>query len=109
MNELTANEYQRLAMRTAGVDKDEWLMNAILGLNGEAGECADLVKKTFFQGHPYNKGALMDEAGDVCWYLALLCSALGTTLEEVMKRNIEKLMRRYPDGFDPERSVNRTE
>lgn len=49
------------------------------------------------------------ELGDVCWYLALAADAIGFDLESVMQMNLEKLRARYPDGFDPERSVNRVE
>ena len=41
------------------------------------------------------------------WYLAEIADALGVTLEDIARRNIDKLRKRYPDGFDPERSINR--
>ena len=108
---MTLNEYQTEAMRTAsGVTaaSDENLMlNGAMGLNGEAGECIDIVKKYFFQGHDMDKDKLVKELGDVCWYLAISAEALGVTLEEVMQRNVDKLLERYPDGFDPEKSVHR--
>ena len=108
-DKLTANDYQRMAMRTAGeyeTDYDQ-LRNAAYGLNGEAGEVIDLLKKHEFQGHDLPKEKLIDECGDVLWYCALLADALGFTLEAVMNRNIDKLRRRYPDGFDKSRSINR--
>lgn len=106
---LTANDYQRMAMRTAGDKNEDYLVNAIMGLCGEVGECADIIKKHLFQGHDLNKEKLIDEASDVCWYVALLATALGVTLEEIMLHNIEKLKKRYPDGFDKSRSINREE
>lgn len=108
---LTANDYQRMAMRTSGeYDSDyDMLRNAVYGLNGEAGEVIDLLKKHEFQGHDLCWEKLVDEAGDVCWYLALLASALGVSLETIMQKNVEKLMKRYPDGFDKSRSINRVE
>ena len=108
-DKLTANDYQRMAMRTAGeydTDYDQ-LRNAAYGLNGEAGEVIDLLKKHEFQGHDLPDEKLIDECGDVLWYCALLADALGFTLEEVMNRNIDKLRKRYPDGFDKARSINR--
>lgn len=108
---LTANDYQRMAMRTSGDYNSDYdmLRNAVYGLNGESGEVIDILKKHEFQGHLFDRDKIIDEAGDVCWYLALLASALGITLEEIMKRNIEKLVNRYPEGFDKARSINRVE
>ena len=108
-DKLTANDYQRMAMRTAGeyeTDYDQ-LRNAVYGLNGEAGEVIDLLKKHEFQGHDLPDEKLIDECGDVLWYCALLADALGFSLEAVMNRNIDKLRKRYPDGFDKNRSINR--
>ena len=108
---LTVNDYQRMAMRTAGEYKSQYdmLRNAVYGLNGESGEVIDIMKKHEFQGHSFDRDKIIDEAGDVCWYLALLASALDVTLEEIMQRNIEKLIKRYPEGFDKARSINRAE
>lgn len=105
---MTASEYQRLAMRTARADC-RTLSNVGLGLAGEAGEVADLIKKHLHQGHELNVSDMVDELGDVAWYLALGCEILGVNLGTVMERNIEKLRRRYPEGFDSERSRNREE
>jgi NTP pyrophosphatase (non-canonical NTP hydrolase) len=80
-----------------------------MGLNGEAGECIDLLKKHLFQGHKLDKDKLTEELGDVLWYCAELACGLSVTLEEVAQRNIEKLKKRYPEGFDAERSINREE
>ena len=104
---LTANDYQRMSLRTAGEDKTKWLDNSIMGLCGEVGECADIVKKHRFQGHELDREKLKDELSDVCWYVSLLASALDFTLEEVMNHNIEKLKKRYPNGFSKERSIHR--
>lgn len=112
---LTANDYQRAAMRTAsGMQYTMFddpnkglLLNGVMGLNGEAGECIDIVKKALFQGHEVDREHLIEELGDCAWYLAVSCQALGVTLEECLNRNVEKLMKRYPDGFDKSRSINR--
>lgn len=108
-DKLTANDYQRMAMRTAGEYETNYdqLRNAAYGLNGEAGEVIDLLKKHEFQGHDLPDEKLIDECGDVLWYCALLADALGFSLEAVMNRNIDKLRKRYPDGFDKARSINR--
>ena len=105
---MKANEYQKAALRTASSKKPkDLILNGTLGLAGESGEVADHIKKHLFQGHELDKENLINELGDICWYIAIMAEGLGYTLEEVMKLNIEKLMKRYPDGFDRERSINR--
>lgn len=108
---MHVDEYQRLAMRTlaAGLSPRERLTNAALGLNGEAGEFADTVKKHLFHGHLLDRDALIKELGDVLWYVALACETLDISLGAVMAANIEKLRRRYPEGFSSERSQQRSE
>lgn len=103
--------YQHLTGRTdpyAQGTRDA-LCNGALGLVGEAGEVAELVKKHLFHGHALDRQALMAELGDVLWYVARLAAALGISLGDVAALNIDKLQRRYPDGFSPERSRNRPE
>lgn len=106
---MTFNEYQRLAMRTSNPDlsRDEHIINGVLGLNGEGGEAADLVKKHKYQGHELNKARIIKELGDCLWYIAETATALDVALDDLAWENILKLEARYPDGFDSERSVNR--
>lgn len=123
---MLINEYQTLAMRTNDELNTTRIMNALenfvlvpgspdtgdllngaLGLTGEAGEVADIIKKHIFHGHDLDTDALIKEIGDVCWYIALLCTAIGESMESVMKKNIEKLKTRYPEGFSSEASINR--
>ena len=109
---MTANDYQKAALRTAsGMNYEHhgMLMNGALGLCGESGEVADLVKKATFQGHELDVAHVAEELGDVAWYLAVSAHAIGYTLDEILKMNVEKLKARYPDGFDSERSIHRPE
>lgn len=108
---MNANEYQRLAMRTADPtqSRERRLLNAALGMCGEAGEFADSIKKGEFHDHPLDLPELEKELGDVLWYIAQACEALGLDMNAVMTTNIEKLRRRYPAGFSSERSRNREE
>ena len=106
---MTINEYQKLAMRTANKDTCHHLLNGVLGLCGESGEVADLVKKATFQGHELNHEHVAKELGDIAWYLALSATAIGYDLETVMQMNIDKLRKRYPEGFDAKRSLYREE
>lgn len=106
---MTVNEYQRLAMTTLNpaLDKKDVLINGVMGLCGESGEAIDIVKKHLAQGHGLDREALIKELGDIAWYLAETAYALDVPLEEVLQRNIDKLKKRYPEGFDAARSVNR--
>ena len=106
---MTINEYQRLALRTLNpeLDRRDVLINGVMGLCGEAGEAIDLVKKHLAQGHPLDAARLAAELGDVAWYLAETAHAIGYDLETVLRMNIEKLERRYPQGFSAEQSIHR--
>ena len=105
---MTLAEYQALAQRTSHAGKrSDKLENAFLGLAGECGEVCDIVKKALFQGHALDRAGLIEEAGDVLWYLAELAAGLGVSLEDMAVQNVMKLRRRYPNGFDAGRSRNR--
>ena len=106
---MEANEYQRLAMTTLNpaLEKRDVLINSVMGLCGEAGEAIDIVKKWMAQGHELDKDRLAKELGDIAWYLAEAATALDMSLEEILRANIEKLQKRYPQGFDTERSQTR--
>lgn len=107
---LTLNDYQHMARRTAGTKRNyEKMEEALFGLAGEVGELCDHYKKHKHQGHVLSYDHMAEEAGDVMWYLAEIADALGLTLEDIARRNIDKLRKRYPEGFDPERSRNREE
>ena len=106
---MNMNDYQLSAMRTAnGMDKRyPMILNGVLGLNGESGECADIVKKHLFQGHELDENHLAEELGDMLWYIAVTAFSIGYDLDEIAQMNVDKLYKRYPNGFDAERSVNR--
>jgi NTP pyrophosphatase (non-canonical NTP hydrolase) len=105
---MTFDEYQANAQRTSSTKtKPDKLLNGVMGLNGEAGECIDIVKKHLFQGHELDEDNLIDEISDVLWYCAELASGLGVSLGDIAQHNVDKLVKRYPDGFSAERSINR--
>ena len=109
---MTINEYQAAALRTAQTDKflaSDLLLNSALGLCGESGEVADLVKKHRFQGHGLDFDHIAKELGDIAWYLAVGAYAIGFDLESIFRMNKEKLEARYPDGFSTDRSLHRAE
>ena len=107
---MRASDYQMLASRTINkkLYLDEMEMHAILGMASEVGELQGLYQKEF-QGHEFEIDHIIEELGDCMWYIALTATAVGTTMEEVMERNIEKLKKRYPDGFSIMDSINRIE
>lgn len=106
---MTINEYQKLAMTTLNpqLDKKDVLINGVMGLCGESGEVIDIVKKHLAQGHELDRDKIIKELGDVAWYMAEIATVLDVELEEVLAQNIEKLKKRYPDGFDVEKSIHR--
>ena len=110
MTIMTINEYQYAALRSAQTDNltaNELLLNSALGLCGESGEVADLVKKHRFQGHDLDLDHVAKELGDISWYLAVGAYAIGLDLESIFRMNKEKLEARYPDGFSTDRSLHR--
>lgn len=106
---MTINEYQQLAMTTLNpeLDKKDVLINGVMGLCGESGEAIDIVKKWLAQGHDLDREKLARELGDIAWYLAETAYALEIPLEEILQANIDKLKKRYPEGFDARRSIDR--
>ena len=108
---MTVNEYQREAMRTLNpaLDKKDVLINSVMGLCGESGEAIDIVKKWLAQGHDLDKAKLAKELGDIAWYLAEASTALEMPLEDIFAANIEKLRKRFPEGFSAEASQVRAD
>lgn len=109
-----SNLLSRMTELEASTDADvPRLLTAAFGMSAEAGEFTEVVKKILLQGKPYteeNEFHLKRELGDICWYIAQACMALGTNFEEVLQMNYEKLSARYPEGtFDVYRSENRVE
>ena len=83
------------------------LLHASTGLCTEAGELQDVLKRHIFYGTPIDKVNLMEEAGDMMWYLAVLCDALDISIEDAMDKNIAKLRKRYGHKFTEAAAVNR--
>lgn len=106
---MNTEYYAHEAMRTYNLAHrpQAQLIIAALGLAGESGEVADHVKKMLAQGHDLDTQHVAKELGDILWYVVLACDAINVPLGNVMQMNIDKLRKRYPDGFDAERSRNR--
>ena len=106
---MEVNEYQKLAMTTLNpeLNKRDVLINSVMGLCGESGEAIDIVKKWMAQGHELDKEHLAKELGDIAWYLAEAATALEIPLEDILQANIDKLKKRYPEGFQTDKSLIR--
>ena len=132
---MNANKYQKLAMRTNDWKASDRLIrkmqeydmkfsseqsnkesvdiggifNACLGLSGEVGEFNDMIKKWVFHEKELDMEHAKKEAGDILWYVVMLCESFGWNMEEIMQMNVDKLKARYPEGFDVERANHRAE
>lgn len=113
---MDTSEYQKKAARTL-VDRPEFAISDVeimliwtsIGLAGEAGEVAEQVKKGVFHQHGINEQKLKKELGDALWYLAGICTVMGFDMGEIMQQNIDKLIERYPNGFNSEDSIKRVD
>lgn len=110
---MTLNQYQTEAMRTASgvtaASEENLMLNGAMGLNGEAGEVIDILKKHIFQGHKLDTEHIAKELGDCLWYIAVCAKGAGYTLDEIAEINKAKLRKRYPEGFEADKSLHRAE
>lgn len=120
---MNPNDYQKLALVTdpdredmgvtARVIKarltvdDGRLLHAVMGLVTETGELMDALKRKLIYGKGIDRVNVMEECGDLLWYIALALDACDYTIEEAMERNITKLKKRYPDGYSDTNALNR--
>lgn len=107
---MDIKEYYKAAKRTMNPDLTwEQLKNhALHGIASECGEIHGLYQKTY-QGHEITKERVIDEIGDLCWFIMELCYAEHIDPEAMLEYNVDKLVTRFPDGFSIERSVHRKE
>lgn len=107
---MLGNEYQELAARTIDKTKSSYEIenHALHGMVGEIGELHSLYQKSY-QGHVFDADHAKKECGDLLWFIAEYCTTNGWLLEDVMQMNVDKLKARYPEGFDPEKSLHRKE
>ena len=113
---MTPNEYQELAGRTCLpsyiklttiVPNKQHMLHAHLGMSSEVGEVGDALKKHFVYGQNMDYTNIVEECGDVMWYVSLMLEACGTSMEDCMKQNIDKLRIRYPEKFTEELASKR--
>ena len=119
---VTLDNYQHLSERTSATattkGRDECidvvgrqtqirLLHGAMGLCTEAGELQDTLKKHIFYDADLDKGNIIEECGDVLWYVAEILNALNMPMQDVMQKNIDKLAVRYPEKFVSKNALNR--
>jgi len=104
----TFEKYQRDARRSGNPKESmhNQLIKISMGLISETGEVIEHIKKHLFLGHELNNDYLTKELGDVLWHLAILSDIIKVPLEEIAQKNINKLLNRYLNGFNAEKSIN---
>ena len=102
---MDLKEYQELAKKTAKIfdNKEKEILTWGLGITGEAGDVASCIKKTFAHNNNQEAG-IRENLGDTLWYSAMICNFFGWNFDEVLEENVEKLKKRYPQGFTTEKA-----
>jgi NTP pyrophosphatase (non-canonical NTP hydrolase) len=100
---MDLKEYQKLCKSTANTyeDKEKEIFTWGLGLIGEAGDAIGCIKKTYSQGEDQVQG-IRENLGDIMWYIAMICNYYDWDMNDVLKENVDKLKKRYPNGFTEE-------
>ena len=98
MSEL--KDYQELCKKTAKKfeSTEKEILTWGLGITGEAGDVASCIKKTYAHDNDQRAG-IRENLGDTMWYMAMICNFYGWNMDDVLKENIDKLKKRYPEGF----------
>ena len=106
---MNFQDYQQQAKRTlkCTMTDEQLICNLVFGLCGESGEIADYLKKVLFHGHDLDPDILKKELGDQIWYSFMIAEFFGLDMAEIAQMNIDKLWKRYPNGFNHEDSRKR--
>lgn len=107
---ITPDYYQKVSRRTQNeeLSRQDRCNHALFGLCSEVGEIHSIFQHVY-QGKPVSKEKIIDECGDLCWFLCELLDTFHVDFSEVLQYNIDKLKARYPEGFSAERSEKRHE
>jgi len=110
---MNLKEYQKKCNRTVKdfESEKEKILTWGLGIAGEAGDVAGCIKKTYIHNNDQKEG-IRENMGDVLWYISVICNFFDWDMEDLFKENMEKLEKRYPDGFkykDAQRQGTRTD
>ena len=118
MHRITSGNYVRHVVATESVDFDAIrerlsrestirLLHAAEGICTEAGEFMDQLKKHIFYGAELDVVNIVEELGDLLWYVGLALDETGCSMNELLQKNIEKLAARYPEKFKEQDALNR--
>ena len=105
---MTMNMYQGFAARTINPELDaaEQRLHALHGMVGEIGEMHSIYQK-LYQGHKFDEEHMKKELGDLLWFIAEYCTGMNWNMDEIAAMNIDKLRARFPERFDPDKSLHR--
>ena len=108
---MEIQEFQKLSIRTLNnsLSEKEQLANMIIGAICEFSEAGDSIKKYLFQGHELDKKHIEEELGDTMFYICNLATLLNISMENVLEQNVEKLNKRYKNGFSYKASIDRVD
>ncbi len=108
---MNINEFQERSVRTLNqaIPKDMQLTNMCLGVFGEFSEVSEHIKKHVFHGHQLDKDKVSEEIGDTMFYLVNLATELDLEFSQILQKNVDKLLVRYPQGFSSEASIKRVD
>jgi len=100
MQDEFLKDYQEFCKTIAGKydNSEKEIFTWGLGVAGEAGDVAGCIKKTFSHGND-QKAGIKENLGDTLWYIAMICNFFGWNLTEILNENMDKLKKRYPQGF----------
>jgi NTP pyrophosphatase (non-canonical NTP hydrolase) len=83
------------------------ILHGIMGIDTESGELTDALKKFLFYGKNIDTVNVVEELGDLLWYVALICDELKISFSDIMRINIDKLRSRYGEKFDEKKAIDR--
>lgn len=96
----TLTHYQSLCQATAKKfeNREKEILTWGLGIAGEAGDVASCIKKIFAHDND-QKAGIRENIGDTLWYAAMICNFFGWDMQQILDENMEKLRKRFPNGF----------
>ena len=108
-NDLDVFQEEALRCMRSDLPYEAICSNMCMGLAGETGETIDIFKKHIYQGKDLDINDVIEEIGDILWYIANLCNVNKITMKECMESNVEKLRKRYPNGFSIKDALERAD
>ena len=108
-NDLDVFQEEALRCMRSDLPYEAICSNMCMGLAGETGETVDIFKKHIYQGKVLDINDVIEEIGDILWYIANLCNVNKITMKECMESNVEKLRKRYPNGFSIKDALERAD